>query len=29
VLDNVIGINRKEAEVKEILESYAIRIDKD
>lgn len=29
VLDNIIGINRKEAEVKEILESYAVRIDRD
>lgn len=29
VLDNIIGINRKEREVKEILESYAIRIDRD
>lgn len=29
VLQNIIGINRKEAEVKEILESYAIRIDRD
>ena len=29
VLENIIGIQRKEKEVKEILESYAIRIDKD
>ena len=29
VLENIIGINRKEKEVKEILESYAIRIDRD
>ena len=29
VLENIIGINKKELEVKEILESYAIRIDKD
>jgi hypothetical protein len=29
VLDNIIGINKKEKEVKEILESYAVRIDKD
>ena len=29
VLENIIGINRKEAEVKEILESLAVRIDKD
>ena len=29
VLDNIIGINRKEAEVKEILESFAVRIDRD
>jgi hypothetical protein len=28
VLENIIGINRKEDEVKQILESYAIRIDK-
>ncbi len=27
VLDNIIGINRKEKEFKEILESYAVRID--
>jgi hypothetical protein len=27
VLENVIGINRKEQEVKEILESFAVRID--
>ena len=29
ILDNIVGINRKEREVKEILESYAVRIDKD
>jgi len=29
VLNNIIGIQRKEAEVKEILESYAVRIDND
>jgi hypothetical protein len=29
VLENIIGINRKESEVKQILESYAVRIDKD
>ena len=29
VLDNVIGINKKEREVKQILESYAVRIRKD
>jgi hypothetical protein len=29
VLEGIIGIQRKEAEVKEILESYAVRIDKD
>ena len=29
VLNNIIGINRKEAEVKQILESYAVRIDHD
>ncbi|MEN8148563.1 MAG: hypothetical protein ABFS86_02000 [Planctomycetota bacterium] len=29
VLDNIIGIQKKEAEVKEILESYAVRIDND
>jgi hypothetical protein len=29
VLDNIVGINRKENEVKEILESYAVRIDRD
>jgi len=29
VLENIIGINKKELEVKEILESYAIRIDRD
>ena len=29
VLDNVVGINRKEREVKTILESYAVRIDHD
>jgi len=29
VLQNIIGIQRKEAEMKEILESYAVRIDKD
>jgi hypothetical protein len=27
VLENIVGINRKESEVKEILESYAVRID--
>ncbi len=29
ILENIVGINRKEREVKEILESYAVRIDKD
>ena len=29
VLNNIIGIQKKEAEVKEILESYAVRIDTD
>jgi hypothetical protein len=29
VLENIIGINKKEREVKEILESYAVRIRKD
>jgi len=29
VLENIIGIQRKEAEVKKILESYAVRIDND
>lgn len=27
VLENIVGINKKEMEVKEILESYAVRID--
>ena len=29
VLENVVGINKKEQEVKSILESYAVRIDHD
>ena len=29
VLENIIGINKKEDEVKAILESYAVRIEKD